>query len=67
MIILYTLIKILEIGMKLLGQVLWAYQNSPKVTIDITPFKLVYGQYVLLPVDLNLRSLRLQKQNGLFV
>lgn len=48
-----------------LGQTLWAYQNSPKDATRTTPFKLVYGHEAVLPVEINLQSIRIQRQNEL--
>ncbi|XP_027343131.1 uncharacterized protein LOC113855699 [Abrus precatorius] len=45
-----------------LNQVLWAYRNSPKEATGTTPFRLVYGHKVVLPVEVNLQSVRLQRQ-----
>jgi hypothetical protein len=38
---------------------LWAYRTAYKVTIKFTPFQLVYGQEAILPVELELPSLRI--------
>ncbi|XP_072076603.1 uncharacterized protein [Arachis hypogaea] len=40
-----------------LSQVLWAYRNSP--------YKLVYGHDAVLPLEINLNTLRVSKQNDL--
>ncbi|XP_027347963.1 uncharacterized protein LOC113859366 [Abrus precatorius] len=45
-----------------LSQVLWAYRNSPNEATGTTPFRLVYGHKVVLPVEVNLQSVRLQRQ-----
>nr|KYP38119.1 Retrotransposable element Tf2 [Cajanus cajan] len=37
-------------------QVLRAYRNSPKNATQTTPYKLVYGHEVILPIDINLQS-----------
>ena len=44
-------------------QVLWAYRNSPKGVTSVTPFKLVYGQEVVLSIEINLKSIRIQRQS----
>ncbi|KAL1353230.1 hypothetical protein AAHE18_06G223400 [Arachis hypogaea] len=46
-----------------LRQVLWAYQNSPRGSIGTTPYKLVYGHDALLPIDINLQSVRVARQD----
>lgn len=48
-----------------LTQILRAYRNSPKGATGTTPFKLVYGQDIVLPIEINLQSLRLERQNDL--
>lgn len=48
-----------------LDQVLWAYRNSPRESTGTTPFKLVYGHDPVLPVEINVQSLRIQKQDDL--
>nr|KYP75379.1 Pro-Pol polyprotein [Cajanus cajan] len=48
-----------------LVQVLWAYRNSPRDATKTTPYKLVYGQKAILPIDINLQSIHIQKQNDL--
>jgi len=45
-----------------LNQILWAYKNSPKEATGTTPFRLVYGHDAVLPVEVNLQSVRLQRQ-----
>lgn len=39
---------------EILNQVLWTYKNSSKGTTSTKPFRLVYGQDVVLPVEINL-------------
>ena len=48
-----------------LEQVLWACRNSPRESTGTTPYKLVYGHDAMLPVEINLGSLRIQKQDEL--
>lgn len=43
---------------KHLTTTLWAYKTSFKTSIGFTPFHLVYGQEALLPIELELASLR---------
>ena len=39
---------------KRLHSALWVYQTSHKVIANATPFKLVYGQEVIIPIELEL-------------
>ena len=50
-----------------LDQVLWAYWNSPKGVIGVTYFKLVYGHEAILPIEININSIQIQKQNEILV
>nr|KYP39757.1 Pro-Pol polyprotein [Cajanus cajan] len=50
---------------KTLVQILWAYRNSPRDATKTTPYKLVYGHEAILPIDINLQSIHIQKQNEL--
>jgi hypothetical protein len=45
--------------------VLWAHRISKHSTTKVTPFELVYGQEVILPVEVNLNALRIARQNEL--
>lgn len=38
---------------------LWAYRTAYKVTTKYTPFQLVYGQEAILPIELEIQSLRI--------
>jgi transposase InsO family protein len=38
---------------------LWAYRTAYKVTTKSTPFQLVYGQEAILPIELEIPSLRI--------
>lgn len=38
---------------------LWVYRTAYKVTTKFTPFQLVYGQEAILPIELELPSLRI--------
>lgn len=49
----------------MLEQVLWAYLNSPRESTGNTPHKLVYGINVVQPVEINLDSIRIAKENDL--
>nr|XP_025702880.1 uncharacterized protein K02A2.6-like [Arachis hypogaea] len=46
-----------------LSQVLLAYQNSPRGLTGTSPYKLVYGHDAVLPLEINLNTLRVSKQN----
>ncbi|KAL1333382.1 hypothetical protein AAHE18_11G096500 [Arachis hypogaea] len=46
-----------------LSQVLWAYRNSPRGSTRTTPYKLVYGHDAVLPIDINLQSIRVARQD----
>jgi hypothetical protein len=46
----------------LLTYALWLDRTTAKVSIGCTPFQLVYGQEALLPIELELSSLRLMLQ-----
>jgi dihydroneopterin aldolase len=48
-----------------LSEALWAHCVSRHGATKVTPFELVYGQEVVLPVELNLAAYRLAKQNEL--
>ncbi|XP_016199503.1 uncharacterized protein LOC107640499 [Arachis ipaensis] len=41
-----------------LSQVLWAYRNSLRGSTGTAPYKLVYGHDAVLPIDINLQSVR---------
>ena len=46
---------------------LWAHRISRHGATKVTPFELVYGQEVVLPIEVNLDAYRLAKQNDLSV
>ncbi|XP_045798024.1 uncharacterized protein LOC123892265 [Trifolium pratense] len=48
--------------LKTLDQVLWACRNSPKESTDSTPFRLTYGHDAVLPVEIMMQSIRVQRQ-----
>nr|KYP61940.1 Pro-Pol polyprotein [Cajanus cajan] len=50
-----------------LVQILWAYRNSPRDATKTTPYKLVYGHDAILPLDINLQSIHMQKQIIVYV
>jgi hypothetical protein len=46
-------------------QALWAHRISKHSATKVTPFELVYGQEVILPMEVNLDALRIARQNEL--
>ncbi len=48
-----------------MSEVLWAYRTSKRLSINTTPFSLVYGHDVVLPVEITVQSLRVAKRNQL--
>jgi hypothetical protein len=44
---------------------LWAHRISKHSATKVTPFKLVYWQEAILPVEVNLDALRIAQQNEL--
>ena len=50
-----------------LGDALWAYKTTHKTSTQSTPFALVYGVEVVLPLELQIPSLRIAIQEGLTV
>jgi len=42
-----------------LGEALWAYRTTYKMPTQSTPFALVYGVEVVLPLELQIPSLRI--------
>jgi len=50
---------------EVLSEALWAHRISRHGATKVTPFELVYGQEVVLPVEVNLDAYRLAKQNDL--
>ncbi|CAL9025883.1 unnamed protein product, partial [Prunus brigantina] len=50
---------------KRLSKALWADKTSKKTTICTTPFALTYGHDVVLHVEINVHSLRLERQPGM--
>jgi hypothetical protein len=52
---------------EVLSEALWAHRISKHSATKVTPFELVYGQEVVLPVKVNLDALRIAQQNELLV
>jgi hypothetical protein len=44
---------------EVLLEALWAYHISKHSATKVTPFELVYGQEVVLPIEVNLDALRI--------
>ena len=49
---------------KHLDATLWAYRTSFKASLGFTPFHLVYGQEALLPIEVELSSLKVLMQGN---
>ncbi|XP_050908624.1 uncharacterized protein LOC127122310 [Lathyrus oleraceus] len=47
---------------KTLDQALWACRTSPKEATNTTPFQLTFGHDAVLPVEVYLQSVRIQRQ-----
>ncbi|XP_058725976.1 uncharacterized protein LOC131597287 [Vicia villosa] len=45
-----------------LDQVLWACRTSPKEATNTTPFQITFGHDAVLPVEIYLQSVRIQRQ-----
>ena len=50
---------------ELLSEVFWAYRTSKRLSINITPYSLVYGHDTVIPVEITVKSLRVASQNQL--
>jgi 6-pyruvoyl-tetrahydropterin synthase len=48
-----------------LSEALWAHRTSRHRATKVTPFELVYGQEVVLPVEVSLQNLRITEQDYL--
>jgi hypothetical protein len=48
-----------------LSKALWAHCISKHSATKVTPFELVYGQEVVLPIEVNQNALRIARQNEL--
>ncbi|KAK9682496.1 hypothetical protein RND81_10G077800 [Saponaria officinalis] len=46
----------------LLLDTLWAYRTSKRDAIDCTPYELVYGHEAILPVEINIKTIRVDRQ-----
>jgi transposase InsO family protein len=50
---------------KKLSEALWAHRTSRHGATKVTPFELVYGQEVVLPVEIGLQSFRVTRHGSL--
>lgn len=50
---------------KTLDQILWSCRTSPKEATNLTPFRLTFGHGAILPLEICLHSVRVQRQNDL--
>jgi hypothetical protein len=50
---------------EVLSEALWAHRTSKHSATKVTPFELVYGQEAVLPVELNLETYRVARQEEL--
>jgi hypothetical protein len=50
-----------------LSEALWAHRTSRHGATKVTPFEIVYGQEVMLPVEINLQSYRVANHETLSV
>ncbi|KAM2398968.1 hypothetical protein ACFXTH_035587 [Malus domestica] len=48
-----------------LGNTLWAYRTSKRAGTGTTPYALTFGQDAILPMEINVSSVRIQNQFGL--
>jgi hypothetical protein len=48
-----------------LSEALWTHRTSRHGAVKVTLFELVYGQEVVLPVEIGLQSLRVTRQGSL--
>ena len=42
---------------------MWAYRTSKRGPTDTTPYALMYGHDAVLPLEINIASLRVQEQH----
>ncbi|TYK00489.1 uncharacterized protein E5676_scaffold169G00980 [Cucumis melo var. makuwa] len=48
-----------------IGEALWAYRTTHRTPMGVTPYSLVYGVEVVLPLEREIPSLRMAVQEGL--
>ena len=44
-----------------LSTILWSNRNAKNKATGLTPFRLTYGQDAILPMEINIKSLRVAK------
>jgi hypothetical protein len=44
---------------------LWAYRTTWKNTTGFTPYELVYGKQVLLPIEFQIQTFRMEVELGM--
>ncbi|KAK9666108.1 hypothetical protein RND81_14G160900 [Saponaria officinalis] len=49
----------------LLQDTLWAYRTSKRDAIDCTTYELVYRHEAIIPAEINVRTIRVDKQDGM--
>ena len=49
----------------LLSEVLWTYRTSKRMSINTTPYSLVFGHDAILPMEITMRSMRITRQTEL--
>lgn len=49
----------------ILPKVIWAYKTTWKTTTRFTPFELVYGKNTILPIEFEIKTLRIAMEVGL--
>jgi hypothetical protein len=48
-----------------LPEALWAYRTTWKNTTSFTPYELVYGKHVLLPIEFQIKTFKIATELGL--
>ncbi|XP_038902335.1 uncharacterized protein LOC120088969 [Benincasa hispida] len=48
-----------------IGETLWAYRTTHRIPTEVTPYSLVYGVEVILPLEREILSLRMVVQEEL--
>ncbi|XP_050938633.1 uncharacterized protein LOC127148591 [Cucumis melo] len=48
-----------------IGEALWAYRTTHRTPTEVTPYSLIYGVEVVLPLEREIPSLRMAVQEGL--
>jgi hypothetical protein len=50
---------------EVLSKALWAYRMSKHGAINVMPFELVYRQEAVLPIEVNIGTVRVTQQDSL--